>query len=125
MLCFGVFGSIGTGINCTVTIGVVGKLFVRRRGLAIGTAVMGTSFGSILFPLHLRSTFDSLGLAWSMRIVAMVVGCVTTMGVICFLPFKRLVSSDINKQDKSEKSGHLISQHGRTQALLLFLVASS
>ncbi|KAF5683919.1 monocarboxylate transporter, partial [Fusarium globosum] len=27
MLCFGVFGSIGTGINCTVAIGVVGKLF--------------------------------------------------------------------------------------------------
>ncbi|KAM0331950.1 hypothetical protein ACHAPQ_005854 [Fusarium lateritium] len=93
MLCFGVFGSIGTSICCTTGIGVVGKLFVRRRGLAMGTAVMGTSLGSIIFPLLLRSTFKTLGWAWSMRIVALVVGCVTTSGVICFLPFQRLVSS--------------------------------
>ncbi|KAJ3548855.1 hypothetical protein NM208_g812 [Fusarium decemcellulare] len=94
MLCFGVFGSIGTGIDCTTAIGVVGKLFVRRRGLAIGTAVLGTSLGSIIFPLLLRSTFRSLGWSWSMRIVALVVGIATTLGVICYLPFQRLVEAN-------------------------------
>ncbi|KAH7235518.1 major facilitator superfamily domain-containing protein [Fusarium tricinctum] len=105
MLCFGVFGSIGTSICCTTAIGVVGKLFVRRRGLAMGTAVMGTSLGSIIFPLLLRSTFKTLGWAWSMRIVALVVGCVTVLGVICFLPFQRLVCSDSTKQKDAKHSG--------------------
>ncbi|KAJ4251046.1 hypothetical protein NW762_011696 [Fusarium torreyae] len=105
MLCFGVFGSIGTGINCTTGIGVVGKLFVRKRGLAMGVAVMGTSLGSIIFPLLLRSTFRSLGWAWSMRIVALVVAIVTVLGVICYLPFQRLVIADSSKQKKTEESG--------------------
>ncbi|KAF4961789.1 hypothetical protein FSARC_10085 [Fusarium sarcochroum] len=105
MLCFGVFGSIGTGINCTTGIGVVGKLFVRKRGLAMGVAVMGTSLGSIIFPLLLRSTFSSLGWAWSMRIVALVVAIVTALGVICYLPFQRLVDADSSKQKKTEESG--------------------
>ncbi|SCO86364.1 related to monocarboxylate transporter 2 [Fusarium oxysporum] len=86
MLCLGVFGSIGTGIKSTVAVGVVGKLFVRRRGLAIGTAVMGSSLGAIIFPLVLRSTFENLGF-------------------VCFLPFKRLAVFSSNKQDKVEKSG--------------------
>ncbi|KAF4463212.1 monocarboxylate transporter 2 [Fusarium albosuccineum] len=98
MLCFGVFGSIGTGIDCTTAIGVVGKIFVRRRGLAIGTAVLGTSLGSIIFPLLLRSTFRSLGWAWSMRIVALVVGIATTLGVIYYLPFQRLVEANSGKK---------------------------
>ncbi|KAF4995266.1 hypothetical protein FGRMN_5231 [Fusarium graminum] len=102
MLCFGVFGSIGTSICCTTGVGVVGKLFVGRRGLAMGTAVMGTSLGSITFPLLLRSTFQTLGWAWSMRIVALVVGLVTTIGILCFLPFQRLVRSSPCDSDKQE-----------------------
>ncbi|KAF5676177.1 riboflavin transporter MCH5 [Fusarium heterosporum] len=102
MLYFGVFGSIGTSICCTTAIGVVGKLFVRRRGLAMGTAVMGTSLGSIVFPLLLRSTFQTLGWAWSMRIVALVVGLVTAIGILCFLPFHRLVHSGPSDLDKPE-----------------------
>ncbi|KAF4439182.1 hypothetical protein F53441_12646 [Fusarium austroafricanum] len=100
MLCYGVFGSIGLGINCTVAIGIVGKLFVRRRGLALGIAVSGTPLGNILFSLLFRSTFKSLGWAWSMRIVALIIGCETTLGVLCFLPFRRLFSS---KEEDTQK----------------------
>ncbi|KAF7557380.1 hypothetical protein G7Z17_g730 [Cylindrodendrum hubeiense] len=93
MLCFGVFGSIGTGIDAVTAIGTVGKLFVRRRGMAVGIAVMGTSIGSVIFPIMLRSTLPSLGWAWSLRIVALVVGCVTSLGVLCYLPFPRLIAT--------------------------------
>ncbi|KAK7409648.1 hypothetical protein QQX98_008163 [Neonectria punicea] len=93
MLCFGVFGSIGAGIDAVTAVGVVGKIFVRRRGLAIGIAVMGTSIGSVIFPIMLRYTLPSLGWAWSMRVVALVVALVTSLGVLCFLPFTRLVST--------------------------------
>ncbi|KAF4501081.1 monocarboxylate transporter 2 [Fusarium agapanthi] len=91
MLCFGVFGSIGAGINCTVAVGVVGKLFVRRQGLAMGVAVTGASLGATIFPLVLRSTFENLGWVWSMRIVAIVIASSTSIGFLCFLPFDRLV----------------------------------
>ncbi|KAG5806086.1 hypothetical protein H9Q74_009843 [Fusarium xylarioides] len=90
MFCFGVFGSIGTGINCTVAVGVVGKLFVRRRGLTMGVAVTGASLGSAIFPLVLHSTFEHLGWVWSMRIVAIVIASSTSIGFLCFLPFERL-----------------------------------
>ncbi|KLO88633.1 monocarboxylate transporter 2 [Fusarium fujikuroi] len=91
MFCFGVFGSIGTGINCTVAIGVVGKLFVRRRGFAMGIAVTGASLGATIFPIILHSTFEHLGWTWSMRIVAIVIASSTSFGFLCFLPFERLV----------------------------------
>ncbi|KAF4417498.1 monocarboxylate transporter 2 [Fusarium acutatum] len=91
MFCFGVFGSIGTGINCTVAVGVVGKLFVRQRGLAMGVAVTGASLGATIFPLVLHSTFENLGWVWSMRIVAIVIASSTSIGFLCFLPFENLV----------------------------------
>ncbi|RBR03053.1 hypothetical protein FVER53590_01682 [Fusarium verticillioides] len=91
MFAFGVFGSIGTGINCTVAIGVVGKLFIRQRGLAMGFAVTGASLGILVFPLVLHSTFEHLGWVWSMRIVAIVIASCTSMGFLCFLPFENLV----------------------------------
>ncbi|KAF5543837.1 monocarboxylate transporter 2 [Fusarium mexicanum] len=91
MLCFGVFGSIGAGINCTVAVGVVGKLFVRKQGLAMGIAVTGASLGATIFPFVLSSTFENLGWVWSMRIVAIVIASSTSIGFLCFLPFDRLV----------------------------------
>lgn len=93
LLCLGVFGSIGSSIASVTAISVVGKIFTRRRGLAMGIAVMGTSLGAIIYPMLLRATFGSLGWAWSMRLVALVVACFTSLGVLCFLPFRRLVDS--------------------------------
>ncbi|KPM39571.1 hypothetical protein AK830_g7011 [Neonectria ditissima] len=101
MLCFGVFGSIGAGIDAVTAVGVVGKIFIRRRGLAVGLAVMGTSIGSVIFPIMLRYTLPSLGWAWSMRIVALAVASVTSLGVLCFLSFSRLVSNQ--KDEKAPK----------------------
>ncbi|CAJ0551445.1 Ff.00g113750.m01.CDS01 [Fusarium sp. VM40] len=90
ILCLGLFGSIGSSIGAVTAIGVVGKLFTRRRGLAMGLAVMGTSLGGIIYPMMLRATFGKLGWAWSMRLVALVIACLTSLGVLCFLPFRRL-----------------------------------
>ncbi|KAK2688075.1 Riboflavin transporter MCH5 [Fusarium oxysporum f. sp. cubense] len=90
ILCLGLFGSIGSGIGAVTAIGVIGKLFTRRRGLAMGIAVMGTSLGGIIYPMMLRATFGKLGWAWSMRLVALVIACITSLGVLCYLPFRRL-----------------------------------
>ncbi|KAG5802789.1 hypothetical protein H9Q74_012360 [Fusarium xylarioides] len=93
ILCLGLFGSIGSGIGAVTAIGVIGKLFTRRRGLAMGIAVMGTSLGGIIYPMMLRATFGKLGWAWSMRLVALVIACITSLGVVCYLPLRRLTES--------------------------------
>lgn len=101
MLCLGLFGSIGTSIGAVTAVSVVGKLFIRRRGLAMGIAVMGTSLGAIVYPMVLRTTFKSLGWAWSMRLVALIVACFTSLGVVGFLPFRRLTEG----QSAGKKAG--------------------
>ncbi|KAM0199321.1 hypothetical protein ACHAQI_012071 [Fusarium lateritium] len=98
ILCLGLFGSIGSSIGAVTAIGVVGKLFTRRRGLAMGIAVMGTSLGGIIYPMMLRATFGKLGWTWSMRLVALVIACLTSLGVLCFLPFRRLTEGKHNIQ---------------------------
>jgi MFS family permease len=98
ILCLGLFGSIGSGIGAVTAIGVIGKLFTRRRGLAMGIAVMGTSLGGIIYPMMLRATFGKLGWAWSMRLVALVIACITSLGVLCYLPFRRLTEGQLTIQ---------------------------
>ncbi|KAF4981477.1 hypothetical protein FZEAL_2720 [Fusarium zealandicum] len=103
MLCLGVFGSIGAATTMVVAVAVVGKLFVRRRGLAMGIALAGSSAGSVLFPIILRYTFPALGWQWSMRIMAFVCAGVLIPGTICFLPFNKLhgITSDGQPRPKS------------------------
>src|SRR5690242_2162219 len=61
MLCLGVFGSIGAAMTMVVAIAIVGKLFVRKRGLAMGITLAGSSIGAVIFPIILRSTYPNLG----------------------------------------------------------------
>ncbi|KAF7564048.1 hypothetical protein G7046_g86 [Stylonectria norvegica] len=91
MLTLGVLGGIGGAIDGVVAVACIGKLFVRRRGLAMGIALTGSSVGSIIFPLVLRSTLPTLGWRWSLRILALIVASVMIPGVFCFLPFPRLI----------------------------------
>ncbi|KAM5353980.1 hypothetical protein ACJ41O_000630 [Fusarium nematophilum] len=103
MLCLGVFGSIGAATTMVVAVAIVGKLFVRRRGLAMGIALAGSSVGSVIFPIMLRSTFPELGWRWSMRIMACISAGLLVPAIVCFIPFNKLhgISSDGQRRAKS------------------------
>jgi MFS family permease len=90
MLCFGILGGLATAIAGTIGVTVVAKLFTRRRGLAIGLALSGSSIGTVIFPIMLRSLLPQLGWSWSMRIVAFVILGIFTLGTLCLIPYKRL-----------------------------------
>ncbi|KAF4970431.1 hypothetical protein FSARC_2541 [Fusarium sarcochroum] len=90
MLCFGIFGGLATAIAGTIGVTVVAKLFSRRRGLAIGLALTGSSIGTVIFPIMLRSLLPKLGWSWSMRILAFVVLGIFIVGTICLVPYRRL-----------------------------------
>lgn len=94
MLCLGVLGGIGGATTSTVAVAVVGKLFVRYKGLAMGVALAGASVGGLVFPLMLRSAFPVWGWQWTMRAVGFVVAGVMIPGIICLLPFPTLIGEE-------------------------------
>ncbi|KAF4995561.1 hypothetical protein FDECE_12760 [Fusarium decemcellulare] len=93
MLCLGIFGSLGGAVIATVAMSVIGKLFTRRQGLAMGVALTGSSVGAILFPMLLRSTLARLGWRWAIRILAFTIAGIIIPGLLCFVPFEKLARS--------------------------------
>jgi MFS family permease len=91
MLCLGVLGGIGAALSAYLAIAIVGKLFNRFRGLAMGIALAGSSSGGIIFPLMLRSTLPSWGYQWSLRTMGFVVAGMMVVGMLCMLPFDGLM----------------------------------
>ncbi|KAK1486758.1 riboflavin transporter MCH5 [Colletotrichum tamarilloi] len=106
ILCLGVLGGIGNAIATTVGIAVIGKLFNRRKGLALGIALSGSSTGGMIFPLVLRQIFPLWGWAWSMRAVGFLTVLILSSGIACLLPFERLhamIASDRVSTKRSRK----------------------
>ncbi|KAF4785391.1 MFS monocarboxylate transporter [Colletotrichum scovillei] len=101
-LCLGVLGGIASAVASTVAISAVGKLFIRRRGLAMGAAMAGASLGGISFPLVLRRAFPALGWSWSNRVMGFVVLGLMTVGMVLLLPFPKLIlPSAVSSKKKS------------------------
>ncbi|KAF4911940.1 Riboflavin transporter MCH5 [Colletotrichum fructicola] len=90
MLCLGIYGGIGGALASTVAVSVVGKIFTRLRGLAIGLALTGSALGGVIFPFLLRELFPKWGWAWSMRFVGFTIAGVMIPGTLCFIPFAKL-----------------------------------
>ncbi|KAK1965013.1 major facilitator superfamily transporter [Colletotrichum sublineola] len=93
ILCFGVMGGIAGALTSTVAIAVIGKLFNRRKGLAMGVALAGSALGGVTISLLLRSILPRLGWQWSMRVMGFLAMGTMTLGTICFLPYPRLSTS--------------------------------
>jgi MFS family permease len=92
MLCLGVLGGISSAVITTVSISVLSHWFYRRRGLASGVCMAGSSTGGAVIPLLLRTLFQKYDWLWSIRIIAfMALGCYT-LGV--FLVKGRLPTSN-------------------------------
>ena len=61
-LFFGVFGSVGTlGLGETMTQVILPKWFVKKRGKALGIAVMGGGMGPLLAPITLYALVSTVG----------------------------------------------------------------
>lgn len=83
MLCQGLaFGLAcsGTTLPAVVT---VSQWFSTRRGLAVGVASCGSSFGGVIFPIMVSKLIQSHGFPTAARWSALVVGCSMFIGVLC------------------------------------------
>ncbi|KAL8409772.1 hypothetical protein RB594_008017 [Gaeumannomyces avenae] len=92
MLCLGVLGGVGGALASTVAMSCVAKLFVHRRGLVVGIAMSGSSVGAIIIPLLLRQLFPAVGWTWSIRALAFFVAGIMGLGVLCLMPYQRLIA---------------------------------
>lgn len=103
MLCLGLFGGIGGALTSTVGLSVVGKLFVRYRGLAMGMALAGTGIGGVIFPFLLREVLPRWGWKWSMRLIGFTSLGLMITGTICFLPFMKS-SDSLDRHNKTDQT---------------------
>lgn len=70
MLCLSILGGISSAVVTTVGIAVLSHWFYRRRALASGLCMSGSSAGGAIIPLILRTLFAKYGWTWSIRIIA-------------------------------------------------------
>ncbi|EXJ77776.1 hypothetical protein A1O3_10005 [Capronia epimyces CBS 606.96] len=98
LLCLGILGGTAGATLTTTGLGVVSHWFKRRRGLAHGIAMAGSSFGGMTIPLILKRTLPTYGYAWAIRIVGFVIAGCLILSNILMKP--RLPPSPAAKQQK-------------------------
>ncbi|ROW01303.1 hypothetical protein VMCG_05981 [Cytospora schulzeri] len=103
MLTIGIWGGIGAGILSTIGVAVIGKWFVRRRGLAMGIALCGSSIGGIVMPLMLRKLLPSVGWAWSIRILGFLIAAVLLVGSMCLQHPLPQQTSEASEQQRRKR----------------------
>ena len=101
MLCLGILGGVGASIISTVAMSIVSNWFMKRRGLAVGIAMCGSSVGGVVMPVLLRHLFDKWGWAWAIRIIAFVVTGVLVIGNCCIRPNHKLKIRQHNVENGS------------------------
>ncbi|PYI08347.1 MFS general substrate transporter [Aspergillus sclerotiicarbonarius CBS 121057] len=76
ILCLSILGGISSAVITTVSIAVLSHWFHRRRALASGLCMAGSSAGGAVIPLVLRTLLSHHGWKLSIRVIAfMALGC--------------------------------------------------
>ena len=98
LLCLGLLGGPAAAALTTTALAVVSHWFKDKRGLASGIAMVGNSLGGVVIPLVLRTTFQTYGYTWSIRIIGFVfLACLIVSN---FLVRSRLAPSPEAKKAK-------------------------
>jgi MFS family permease len=107
MLSLGLLGGIGAAIISNVAMSIISNWFLRRRGLAVGIALCGSSVGGTVVPILLRSVFESIGWTWSIRIVGFISTTLLILGNFCIRP-NPCLSSDQSSSGQTDRKKKLI-----------------
>jgi len=69
MLSHGFCVGIGSGLVYVPTVAICVDYFSRYRGLALGVAAIGSSLGSIIYPIMFNRLRPRIGFPWTMRVI--------------------------------------------------------
>ncbi|CAG8231826.1 unnamed protein product [Penicillium salamii] len=82
VLTLGVLGGTGTAFLSTVALASVPQWFDRKAGLALGISMAGGGLGGAVFPFMLRGGFTRFGYKWTIRLLALVILMMCTVGIV-------------------------------------------
>lgn len=83
MLCQGLlFGLACSGTSLPAVVSV-SQWFSTKRGLAVGVASCGSSFGGVFYPIMVSKLIQSHGFPAALKWSALLVGCSMFVGVLC------------------------------------------
>ncbi|KAL4769347.1 major facilitator superfamily domain-containing protein [Aspergillus nidulans var. acristatus] len=82
ILCLSVLGGTAAAVITTVSIAVLSHWFYRRRALASGLCMAGSSAGGAVLPLLLRVLFPRYGWTTSVRVIAFIALACYALGVV-------------------------------------------
>jgi MFS family permease len=72
----GLVTGVGLSVVFQIAILCVNTWFLKKRGLAVGLMVSGSSLGGVCFPVMLKRLFNSVGFGWGVRSAAFLIfGC--------------------------------------------------
>jgi MFS family permease len=82
---------MGGGIAYIPALAVISSSFTTKRPIAIGCASIGSSIGSVAFPIMFRRLQPSIGFPWAVRTIAFIVLLLSilTCMILCRRPGKR------------------------------------
>ncbi|KAJ3532861.1 hypothetical protein NM208_g8249 [Fusarium decemcellulare] len=108
MLCLGILGGIGGAFTSTIALSIVGKLFTRLRGLAIGVALNGSALGGVVIPFMLRELFPRWGYSWTVRFLGILMTGLLIPGCLCYFPYMKMYDLHLRIQRASTTTEHSV-----------------
>lgn len=99
--------SIPTGIDRMLdrfypTIASTSQWFTRKKGLAMGLVIAGSSLGGICWPFILQGLFKSVGFPWGMRITGFICLAFLLPSILLVSPRLPPKQSQVSKKDLSD-----------------------
>ncbi|KAK2467593.1 hypothetical protein APHAL10511_000448 [Amanita phalloides] len=93
LLCQGFALGLGSGGIFGPTMAVVQHWFKKRRGLAMGLVMIGSSLGGTLLPVAVKNLMAQVGFKWTMRLI----GCflLLTLGLSNLMMKRRLPPKNV------------------------------
>lgn len=88
ILAQGVLGAIGSSACFNACMASVVSWFYRRRALALGIMVSGSSLGGVVLPIMMTKMIANVGFPWTMRAVAFLF--LFMLGIACLTVKSRL-----------------------------------
>ncbi|KAI0870144.1 monocarboxylate permease-like protein [Hypoxylon argillaceum] len=75
ILAQGILGGFSSGMVLNPAFAATPQYFSRKRGLAMGLVVAGSSIGGVIFPIALPRLFDTpnIGFGWAVRIAGFII----------------------------------------------------
>lgn len=97
MLTWGVLGGICTGFLYIPSVAMIPLYFTSHRGLALGCATAGGSFGGVIYPIVVRRLLNTGGFGWACRTMGFIALFTLSFAAVIIKPSVQTVKKPSRK----------------------------